>query len=81
MNSIFQQSLVLMLKGMVGIFTVIILIYVVIVILNAISKRNKRRNAGIFSMHFCISSATVFTSRSAPAPRSKAVSLVSLNPG
>jgi len=39
MNSIFQQSLVLMLKGMVGIFTVIILIYVVIVILNAISKQ------------------------------------------
>ncbi|HOE89281.1 MAG: hypothetical protein BWY50_01271 [Spirochaetes bacterium ADurb.Bin315] len=39
MNSIFQQSLVLMLKGMVGIFTVIILIYVVIVILNAISKK------------------------------------------
>jgi hypothetical protein len=28
-----------MLKGMVGIFTVIILIYVVIVILNAISKK------------------------------------------
>ena len=39
MNSIFQQSLVLMLKGMVGIFTVIILIYVVIVMLNAISKK------------------------------------------
>lgn len=43
MNSIFQQSLVLMLKGMVGIFTVIILIYVVIVMLNAISKRKEEK--------------------------------------
>ncbi|NLZ76360.1 MAG: hypothetical protein GX911_00120 [Spirochaetales bacterium] len=43
MNSIFQQSLVLMLKGMVGIFTVIILIYVVIVLLNAISKRKEEK--------------------------------------
>ena len=43
MNSVFQQSLVLMLKGMVGIFTVIILIYFVIVILNAISRRKREK--------------------------------------
>lgn len=41
MNLVFQQSLTLMLKGMVGIFTVIILIYFVIVILNAISKKDE----------------------------------------
>lgn len=44
MNPVFQQSLTLMLKGMVGIFTVIILIYFVIVILNQISKKEKPKD-------------------------------------
>ncbi|MFA5698580.1 MAG: OadG family protein [Sphaerochaeta sp.] len=44
MNPVFQQSLTLMLKGMVGIFTVIILIYFVIVLLNQISKKEKPKN-------------------------------------
>ena len=44
MNPVFQQSLTLLLKGMVGIFTVIILIYFVIVILNQISKKEKPKD-------------------------------------